>query len=345
MRPVEVDESGALSRRTVIALSVVVGLLLVSGAGALYLRKAPREVTVDDALATFRASASAPSPSSTAPGDDGGVAGVGAPAAGPSPAAPQPAGAVASATPTGSGSPAAPSPTLGATRAGGGGPGSAPVAQPQAATDSGASPTARAEIEDGVYAYATEGYESTNALGGARHDYPKETPVTVRKADCGFTQRWQPLQERWDESHLCRSDASFDIATFTTFHEFFQRSQEQQFTCPAGSSVYRTNAKAGETWGWRCTAAGSAIETIVTVVGTETLDIGGRAVPTVRIKYDSKLSGANRGTQLQERWLHAESGLNVRIKTDIDTEADSPFGAVHYEEHYTITATSLTPRR
>jgi hypothetical protein len=326
-----------LSRRGTVVLALGIATLLVSGAAAAYLRQGPREVTVDDAVAAFRASAatvtttttptsvSAPPPPASAEATE--APDPGAPAAPTAPATPSATVAPAGRTTT--------APTTPVTAGSGG-----------AATDAAPSAPTRAEPEPGVYTYATQGYEATNALGGARHDYPAETPVTMQPSECGWTQRWQPLRERWDESALCRGADGIDISRFTTYHEFFQRSQQQQFDCPPGSRVHRWDAPAGTTWTWRCTAAGgSAIDSVVTVVGEEELVIGGQPVPTVRVRYESTMTGANRGTQLQERWMRRTDGMNVRIKTDIDTEADSPFGAVHYEEHYTITLASLTPRR
>ena len=330
-----------LGRRWTVTLSLAIASLLVAGGGTVYLRQDATEVTVDDALAAYRAAAAAQAsstapPSSTttapAPATDAGQPAPTAAAAPGEPATPDGTAANASAAPSRPVAANASAPAAGPV----------PSPTPPAAASGGQRP----QPESGVYPYATEGYEATNALGGARHDYPAETPVTMQPSDCGWTQHWQPLQERWDESALCRGDDGIDISRFTTHHEFFQRSQQQQFDCPAGSRVHRWDAPAGTTWSWRCTAAGgSAIDTVVTVVGDEEIAVGGQAVPVVRVRYESTMTGANRGTQRQERWMRKTDGMNVRIKTDIDTEADSPFGAVHYEEHYTITLASLTPRR
>jgi hypothetical protein len=324
-----------LSRRSVVVLAAIVLALLGSGVAAAYLRQETRQVSVDDAVAAFRSTSSTPQTekglapgAAPAPTSEAAVTtSVDAPPAPPGTAL---AGSVPPPTPT---QPAKVAPS------------------PAAQTSSSATPTPAAtaaappSTEEGVYTFNTEGYESTNALGGARHDYPAETAVTLRRTDCGWTQRWQPLQERWDETALCHTDQGMDVRRFTTHHEFFQRSQEQAFDCPEGSNVHRWNAPPGATWTWRCTAGSSAIDTVVTVEGTEPLDLGGETVDVVRIRYESKMTGANRGTQVQERWLRPGDGLNVRIHTDIDTETDSPFGAVHYEEHYTITMASLHPRR
>ena len=320
------------------ALNVAVATLLVSGLGSIYLRQGPQEVTVDDAVAAFRSSSGT---------DDGGASPSAGPAAAPAAADAPVASAPASAAATTASTTPAPEAALPAPGPTSPGRATAAAATPPAAASPAATPPpgpTGPEIEEGVYTFTTEGYEATNALGGARHDYPKETPVTMRRNDCGWTQRWQPLNERWDESMLCRTDAGMDVRRFTTYHEFFQRSQQQQFDCPPGNSVYQRGAGPGATWSWRCTAGASAIDTVVTVVGPEAVVVEGVEVPATRVHYESTMTGGNRGTQKQDRWIR-EDGLNLRIQTDIDTEADSPFGAVHYEEHYVITIASLRPRR
>lgn len=309
-------------------LWVAIMSLLVTSTTALYLRQDPSEVTVDDALSRFREST-----------PDAGPAGA-APEPG---AAPTTAPAVGSAPPAGGGAAGAATTAPGAVSSQAGAAGSSSGAtRPGAATTN--APTMPAP--DGVYVYATQGYESTNALGGARHDYPAETPATMRRASCGgYTFRWEPLRERWDDSELCPDGDATSIRRFSTYHEFYQRGQQQDFTCPSTSHVYRPNAPAGSTWTWQCTARDSAIDSKVTVIGIESVTVQGKEVRTSRVLYESKMTGANRGTQRQERWLDVSTGMNVRVKTDIDAEVDAPFGTFHYEEHYTITLTSMTPRR
>jgi hypothetical protein len=317
------------SRWLRLALALAATTTLLTGVTAAYLRQGANEVTVDAAVEAFRASVT----TTAAPKADG------------SPAAQM----TATTAPASPATEDTPSPNV-----------VSPASPPSTVQSKAASPAARASaapapaprvrraVEEGVYTYATEGYEETNALGGSRHDYPAETPMTIRNASCGgWTQRWEPLRERWDESLLCAENDgnAFSVRRFTTYHEFFQRGQQQEFTCPEGSHVSRLDAPPGTTWTWRCTAGSSAIESKVTVIGTEPVDVGGTTVHAIHMHYASTMSGGNRGTQDQHRWLHPDSGLNVKIATDIDTEADSPFGAVHYVERYTITLTSLTPRR
>ena len=335
-----------LSRRLRRALTIVVATLLVSGLGSVYLRQGPKEVTVDDAVAAFRTASPAPADGTSlaaTPEPSAGTVTTAAPAAADAPSSAPAAAAGAHPAPPAPG--AVPPPGSGRTSAAGS-PATAPAPTSSSPPAGAPAPTPPPDdaIEEGVYTFTTEGYEVTNALGGARHDYPKETPVTMRRSACGWTQRWQPLAERWDESELCRTDTGMDVRKFTTYHEFFQKSQQQQFDCPPGSTVHRRDAGPGATWQWRCVSGPSAIETVVTVVGPEPVVVEGKEIAAMRVHYESTMTGGNRGTQKQDRWIRSD-GLNLRIKTDIDTEADSPFGPVHYEEHYVITLASLTPRR
>ena len=316
-----------------VALVATIGSLVIGGVGSIYLRQEARVVTVDDALANFRASSGATSESQAgdqpatdaAPSEqpDGAATAGAAAASGPA----QTATAVG--TPTtvarAQSTPSAPAPAPGA---------QAPASQPRPQ-----------DTAEGVYVYATSGYESTNALGGSRHDYPKETAMTLHRSDCGVVQRWQPLNERWDESDLCIEKDAVAIRRFTTYHEFFQRGQKQDFMCPPSSHVARFAVATGTTWTWQCKTDSGAIDTKVTFVGFEEFTVEGKARRAAHFLYESTMTGSNRGTQRQERWIDMEFTLNLKIQTDIDTEADSPFGAVHYEEKYTVTLTSLTPKR
>ena len=47
------------------------------------------------------------------------------------------------------------------------------------------------------------------------------------------------------------------------------------------------------------------------------------------------------GDRRRHRGIDPNTGLLFRMTTDIVTQADSPFAAVNYEEHYVITLSSL----
>ena len=311
----------ALTRRSRTVLTGLVVFLLVAGASAVWLRQGARDVTIDDALADFRAGAAVTTTT---------VASPAAPSTGPEG---ETTGTPAGATPA----VATPNPNQRQSQAEKAG----QPTQPQTVAAAGQ----RLLPDEGVYTFDTEGFEETNALGGARHDYPKQTAYVVRHTECGWTERWQPLRERYDEALLCHEPTGVGIRRFTTYHEFFQRGLTSVYDCPPGNLVRPWDAKPGHRWTWKCEGKDGAVTSNSTFVGRQSLTIGGQAIEAEYAKYESQTTGANRGTLLQERWFHPTTGMLLQLKVDVRTNSDSPFGAVDYREQYRITLTSLTPRR
>jgi hypothetical protein len=277
----------------------------MTAAGAVYLNRGARDVTVDDAVEQFRHAAS--EPSTTAAPDA--TARPEAERAKDTDKRAEPAAAAA--TPEGAGA--------------------EPAAEPF-------------EIpQEGVYTYATEGYEQTDALSGQRHDYPSETAVTIRKGGCGWTSRWAPLRERWEENEICEKPAGSFMARYTMHHEFFQRGVTDQFTCDG--YVQRPDVKAGESWTFGCKSKGTTGTSTNTVVGFETITVDGTAVKTVHMRYAITAKGDNEGTIVQDRWLGLEPRSLVRLTQKADLKVASPFGKVNYAERFRIDLTSLEPKR
>ena len=153
-------------------------LVLAGGLGTLGVRAfaPPGAVTVDDALSRYRATppASAPPVPSVAPTATASAARAsGAPAR---PGASARPGAVAQS--------AAPQATASAER------GIAP-------------------LPEGVYVWATTGYEKGGAgPASQRHDYPERTTTIVRRDGCEASMRWEPVEDRWDDVVACHEATS-----------------------------------------------------------------------------------------------------------------------------------------
>jgi hypothetical protein len=299
-------------------LGAVIALTLILGGGLVYLRQPPNPITEREAVTAFREkkeptatskpSADAARPTSTAPRNAGDAAGATGTASAPKP------DAVRSA----SGTPSRPS-------AGG--------------------HASLMALPFGVYAYATDGFEETNALGGLRHQYPSETYLTVAPAKCGRSVRWQPLEERWDESHFCATSTEVELRSLTAYREFYKRGQRSQYDCQPDAFVLRADASEGDTWTWSCYADNGRTQTKVTIEGRGTMSVGGTRVPVVHTTFQSVLTGATRGTQRQERWTDARTGLPIKLVTETDTEGDGPIGVISYTERYTLTLKSLSPKQ
>lgn len=197
--------------------------------------------------------------------------------------------------------------------------------------------------EPGVYLYATEGEEQVDVLGGTTHTYPAQTTITVTATGCGVASRWDALAERWDERRTCLDERGEVMHSLASYHEFFGQPDRRDYECE-GVVVHPPRAALGQTWEARCSDATSTIRISSTFIDIQTLTVGGTQVEALHGRGTSTVSGSVRGTQSEEMWLDARTGLALRRVSTVDTEADSPLGAAHYHEEYEITLTSLTPR-
>jgi hypothetical protein len=197
--------------------------------------------------------------------------------------------------------------------------------------------------KNGVYTYDTSGFEETDAVGGARHDYPAQTTVTVRPQDCGWVQHWQPLEERWDDVDVCVNDNTWILTGVKTFHEFFRQTQEQDSTCDPGAVYMPRPTTPGTTSTFTCGGSFGAMNFTARVVGPETVAVAGTPTSGLHVHYAVAFTGSNRGSGTYDEWT-ASSGALLQRTWDMHIVTDSPFGTVHYDEHYKITLTSVGPR-
>jgi hypothetical protein len=190
-----------------------------------------------------------------------------------------------------------------------------------------------------LYVYQTTGFETASPLGGARHDYPVETYLTVRAGECGTVYRWQALEERWGEDHLC-DDGTLDRTV--SFNKWFGVSEENTYVCTDGARL--TPAGDETSWSFDCVQEGvTTVHWEYEVVGPETLEIGGESVETLHLAATETDDGRTVGSGTYELWVRTDPYLVVKETADLANTTDSPVGPVDYVEHYEITLTSLTP--
>ena len=195
----------------------------------------------------------------------------------------------------------------------------------------------------GVYVYETSGYEEVDALGGARHDYPPETTITIRHDSCGVERRWEVFAERWDERTSCPTNAGEEQRTFTTRHEFFGQGDTRSFRFSAGSLAVPADSAPGTAWTLEAVADDGSFSGDGTVVSVETLRIDGEDVETIHVRVTTRTVGSARGESVRESWVRATDGLLVREEARTESSTDSPLGTVAYVEVYEILLRSLTP--
>jgi hypothetical protein len=198
----------------------------------------------------------------------------------------------------------------------------------------------------GVYVYTTKGYEHLDALGGARHDYPERTTITVRRDGCGTRERWNGLNQRWQEYLRCWSGGGEHVVEDTSHHEFFHQEATRKFTCDADAWLLPPHPATGETWTTHCrTADGIVSERRGSVVGRPTLAVGNDDVGTVHVRYEDTITGDSEGTATTDWWVARDTGLTVRLVQRVDTRNASPIGRVGFHDELRLDLTSTTPRR
>jgi len=195
----------------------------------------------------------------------------------------------------------------------------------------------------GLYLYTTSGFETTDALTGARHDYPAQTYLTIQPGGCGTLVRWQALQQRWDEWDFC-PDGS--MAGWQGYHEWFGVGNLEVWTC---DPAVPTQGEPGESWTGTCTRpAGGNVEAAedlmqYEVVGYETLTVGGEPVETLHVRTTSSSSGGSDSSDSSDTWILPGTQLIVRQVTDDYSTSRSRIGTVQYHEQYELNLMSLYP--
>lgn len=242
-------------------------------------------------------------------------------------------------------------------------PGSADTTMPPATSDGSAtsaaadttvaatSTTQPAALPIGVYVYTTTGDEGVDALGGDEHPYPATTTMTVTNSGEGCVMiRWDALEQRWDQAQYCWQADGWHLTARTTFHSFFQQSDERGFTCTPQSLQLPADPAAGATFTASCDSPGtgqsgaSGEDITGTVVGFEQLQVGDEMVDTVHVKYDTAITGQSAGDDTVERWYARDAPmLLVREVRSGVTNSETAVGTVRYDEQYELMLQDLAP--
>ncbi len=196
---------------------------------------------------------------------------------------------------------------------------------------------------EGVYVYATDGHDEIDAFGGRRHDYPSETTLTLRHTDCGTHTRWDVLDERWDEAKTCRTDnGDRQLQSIVSYREFLGHGQRMDLECDL---LLPADPAAGARWSGTCTGEDTDVVLQMTMMGWETVTVGGRAAETIHVRTEAVFSGRSEGTQSSDRWYVPSTGLEVRTHTVTDVHSQGPTGRVHYQEQVRRELRELEPHR
>lgn len=210
-------------------------------------------------------------------------------------------------------------------------------------TDTEPTPGGPSPIPEGVYVYATIGYEKTDALTGVRHRYPRRSTITITSADCGASLLWRVLDGRSTEWTYCTTGGGWELRSQDERHTFFGRTERTTYICE--DTPIRPPGGAARYWEVSCSTGPAEERGSMDLVGRERLRVNGKPVTAERVRKRTSFSGEIRGTARHDFWFDTQSGVPVKIVMVSRTTNDSPVGDVHYEEEVSLRLTSLIPRR
>ena len=212
-------------------------------------------------------------------------------------------------------------------------------------TETEPTPSRPSPIPEGVYVYATAGFEKTDALSGVTHRYPRRSTITVAADGCGVSLMWRVLQGRSTEWIYCVVTQGWLLERQDERHTFFGSTEQTTYECET-TPIWPAAPAVGMRWRvLDCGTAETDERGTVRVVGLPQLRVDGVDVRTVHIRKATTFSGAVRGTSRHDIWFDLDSGLPAKVVMVSHTTNDSPIGDVFYEETVTLRLTSLEPRR
>ena len=104
-------------------------------------------------------------------------------------------------------------------------------------------------IPTGVYVYETDGFEQTDALGGATHRYPSTSTISVTGHPCGVLLRWDVLDGRSTTWQLCLGSDGWTQKVRDERHTFFGIGDQTTYRCP-GTAFRPQGDKPGRNLGF-----------------------------------------------------------------------------------------------
>jgi hypothetical protein len=208
-----------------------------------------------------------------------------------------------------------------------------------------------ARPDPGTYTYKGAGSDKVSLLGGSEHVFPSTIPVVVEldgdtAKDCGWTWNLIYVKQHVEERNYCTDESTVLDAGFTRTIEFFGQTQKAHYACGDDAVRLRRDAKAGDTWSWKCeNEDGNAVGTYtLTVLAPAKLTIDGESINAIHTRVTQKQSGDTNGTGTDEYWL-APTGLPLRFDGSLDVTTKSVLGTTKFTEREHYELTSLNPKQ
>ena len=197
---------------------------------------------------------------------------------------------------------------------------------------------------EGVYAYATTGYEKVS-LGGARHDYPKESFATVRHGDgCRWDWEHRVVEEHVETARYCGLPNIHQFLGDTQKETFYGQTQSVDFTCDPPEIDVQLGDAPGSKRNFACSISdGSHADETVTYLGREQLTVDGTQLQAFHVLIEGRETGNVKGTSRLEMWLHPLTALLLREVVNVQSHSQAFGATVDYTEDASYTLEHLDP--
>jgi hypothetical protein len=197
--------------------------------------------------------------------------------------------------------------------------------------------------DEGVYAYATTGYEKVS-MGGSRHDYPSESFATVRRsAGCKWQWEHRVVEEHVETATSCGQPGLLQFLSDTEQVTFFGQTNTRTTTCDPPEVVVQVGDPIGSRRSFVCQLEGGRVDVVVTYLGREAMSVGGIPVEAFHAIIDGTQSGDVQGSSRFEVWVHPLTGLTLRQVVHVQSRSKFLGSNVDYTEDATYTLERLTP--
>lgn len=162
---------------------------------------------------------------------------------------------------------------------------------------------------EGVYAYATAGYEQIS-LAGARHDDPSQSFATVRHGSgCQWDFEHRVVQEHVETHVYCSEPEILAFLEETEQVTFFGQTNTRTYRCHPPEITAQLGEGSGSRRQFTCRSdSGGQLNTTVSYLGRDPVTIDGVAVPALHVVVDGQISGDVHGSSRIEVWLHPQTG-------------------------------------
>ena len=206
----------------------------------------------------------------------------------------------------------------------------------------------------GVYQAAGEGEERISKPPNSQSD-GATMPISVTYVANGcWTWHIDYNAAHWHEFDFCPAGGELLLVGQRNFQSwdfgFMKAENLGTYSCDPPAPIVAEAATVGASFQHHCTGDNTAApgpstsEGPATIVGTETISIGGVDVATVHQTRRQAMSGTQVGQIDEDWWYAADTGLPVRSERHYQVDTASVIGAISYTEQGSWQLTSMEPR-